>query len=189
MRSMAVVACIVTLLGSGAARAQEPDRRSLPLPVAPLPIQPYGPPAPPSELACDTNGQLCVRMVKHGGDTPPWSSSPRTGDAPPWLSSRKTHSPGLAAGGAVLGTLGLLSLVGGALLIASDHASQTESSFPDFTPVIAWPLIFHGLGCIGAAVPMMAIGLKQIQRSGTPASGAVPSVSVGAGKASVTWSF
>src|SRR6185437_12794717 len=80
---------------------------------------------------------------------------PRAEAAPPSaLEPTRVHSPALTAGGAVLGTVGIASLVGGLAVLGIDSQQSSHSgppnpdSFPDLSAILYVPLIIHGVACI-----------------------------------------
>jgi hypothetical protein len=144
-------------------------------------------PAPPGAPGLDAPGAPLAPLRTEG--VPPNAPEPT-----------RVHSSALAAGGAVMGVVGVGSLVGGLVVLGIDRqqssASSNPDSFPDLSPIIYWPLILHGIACIAGGAAMMTVGLKRVPNEpgrATTVSAfrarALPTVAPGPRSVTLRWTF
>ncbi len=100
-------------------------------------------------------------------------------DEPP----TRMHSPGLVAGGAVLTTIGAVSLIGAVAVFVTDLRERGD--FRGLASVvIGLPLLSSALGGLGGGIPMIAIGLKSVPLDPSYASSTARPIG-----ATLSWTF
>jgi hypothetical protein len=101
------------------------------------------------------------------------------------------NSPGMVAGGTVLGVIGSVGAVLGIVAIA-DAAARESYGNPtsNLSMVVGGVLLGGGVSCIGGGIPLIVIGAEEVpveRPRGTPEARAA--LRVGAGSASLSWVF
>jgi hypothetical protein len=72
------------------------------------------------------------------------------------------HSEGLVAGGAVLTTIGVASLIGATYIFVNDLGQRGGDFRGLVSVVIGLPLASSAIGGLAGGIPMIAIGMKRI---------------------------
>jgi hypothetical protein len=124
-----------------------------------------------STILCTST--LLVASVARADDAgaPPAPEAPDAHEDPSAARATRAKSPGLVAGGAVLGLVGVGGIAGGAAIIANNQSSGGFMDFSGFARAGGIGAVVLGVGGFIGGVAMIAIGSEQVP--------AAPQLSVG----------